>query len=96
MKDYQIEFERYLIDSKGVSRNTFESYTRDIAQFIHYLDICGYTSVQSVDSDAVNGYIDYCLKSGRSNSTITRITASIRCYFQFLNNLPCVFQNCVI
>lgn len=84
MKDYQIEFERYLTDSKGVSKNTFESYMRDIGQFVHYLDVCGYDSIQSVDSDAVNGYIDYCQKSGRSNSTITRITASVRCYFQFL------------
>ncbi len=93
MKDYQIEFERYLLDTKGVSKNTFESYTRDIGQFVHYLDVCGYDSIQSVDNVVVNGYIDYCIKSGRSNSTITRVTASIRCYFQFLNKEDIVTAN---
>ncbi len=93
MKDYQIEFERYLLDTKGVSKNTFESYTRDIGQFIHYLDVCGYNSLESVDNNVVNGYIEYCIKSGRSNSTITRVTASIRCYFQFLNKDNIVLSN---
>lgn len=93
MKDYQIEFEHYLLDTKGVSKNTFESYTRDIGQFIHYLEVCGYDSLESVDNTVVNGYIDYCIKSGRSNSTITRITASVRCYFQFLNKENIILSN---
>ncbi len=93
MKDYQMQFERYLLETKGVSKNTFESYSRDISQFLHYLEICGYESIQSVDNSVVNGYIEYCIKLGRSNSTITRITASIRCFFLFLNKEGIMLAN---
>lgn len=93
MKDYQIEFETYLYDTKGVSKNTFESYMRDIGQFVRYLEFVGYESVQAVNSETVNGYIDYCSKNGRSNATITRMTASLRCYFQFLMSIDVVTEN---
>ena len=84
MKDYQNEFKNYLIDSKGVSGNTFESYVRDVNKFIKYLEISGYESVSDVSREGVEEYLTYCRNNGKSVSTITRTVASIRCYYKFL------------
>lgn len=84
MKDFQSEFQYYLSDSKGVSSNTFESYMRDLNKFVKYLDIVGISSVLDVDNNTIKDYLNYCEKSGKSNSTITRIIASLRCYYKFL------------
>ena len=93
MKDYEREFERYLTDSKGVSSNTFESYLRDVSQFIKYLDVNGFASVTDVDTAAVENYIAYCESAGKSPSTLTRILASLRCYYKFLNSINATKSN---
>ena len=83
MKDYEREFERYLTDSKGVSSNTFESYLRDVSQYVKYLEMNGMTSVD-VDTATLENYLSYCESAGKSPSTLTRILASLRCYYKFL------------
>ncbi len=93
MKDYQIEFEQYLRDVKGSSNNTLESYMRDIGQFVKYLDVCNVDSVLDVNSDTVNSYIEYCKNSGRSSATITRVIASIRCFYLFLISIDKISFN---
>jgi len=84
MKDYQIEFEKYLRETKGASNNTLESYMRDMGQFIKYLLMIGVKSITEVNRDIVDGYVEYCKKSSRSNATVTRVIASIRCFYNFL------------
>ncbi|MEE1186343.1 MAG: site-specific tyrosine recombinase XerD [Acutalibacteraceae bacterium] len=84
MTDFQKEFELYLTDTKGASKNTLESYARDISQFINYLLKNNIEDVTDVSVNTVKDYISFCEKSGKSHATITRIVASIRCYYNFL------------
>lgn len=93
MKDYQNEFETYLVDSKGVSGNTLESYMRDVNKFIKYLELAGVESVADVDHGLLEEYLSYCEKSGKSVSTITRTVASLRCYYKFLMAEGVVSEN---
>ncbi|MBP5617728.1 MAG: site-specific integrase, partial [Clostridia bacterium] len=92
MKDYEREFERYLTDSKGVSSNTFESYLRDVSQYVKYLEMNSVPSVD-VDTAALENYLSYCEDAGKSPSTLTRILASLRCYYKFLVSIDAVKAN---
>lgn len=93
MKDYIEEFRGYLTDVKKVSKNTFESYVRDISQFLDYAASAGITAVSEIGSDFVAQYIHSLSARGRSNSTVTRVSASIRCYFGYLLSLGIVNEN---
>ncbi len=93
MKDYQIEFEQYLRETRGASSNTLESYMRDIGQFVKYLITIGASSVTDVDKSVIEGYMEYCKNCNRSNATITRIIASLRSYYSYLLSLNLVKVN---
>ena len=93
MRDFQREFELYLKEKKGASKNTLESYVRDISQFIKYLDKCNIENVVSVNNSNIKDYISFCEKSGKSQSTITRTIASVRCYYNYLIEIKVVNEN---
>lgn len=84
MKDYKQEFRQYLIDDKKVSSNTLESYMRDINQFDEYIDVRGFDDAANVTNADIREYIEYLTKKGKSHSTVVRVTASVRCFYQFL------------
>ena len=90
MVDYYKEFETYLIEKKHVSDNTLESYMRDIGQFLSYLKGKGVTDPTEADNSDIRTYISDMEAAGRSHSTVMRVLASIRCYYQYL-----VFENVI-
>lgn len=87
MKAYLSEFEVYLRDIKKSSANTLESYMRDIRQFASYCDTVKLRTLSSVKAPLINDYIVYLQNAGKSSATLTRILASLRCYFAFLNSI---------
>lgn len=93
MKDFIDEFGAYLRDVKEVSSNTFESYMRDITQFVTYIRTTSLSGLGSVRGEDVAKYIGTLTKQGRSKSTLTRVSASIRCYFQYLLSIGAVSEN---
>lgn len=78
------EFERYLLDDKQASRNTFLSYTRDISQFEKFLTYEGLHGFSSVTRDQVETYIQWMKKNGKSVSTVSRALASLKCFYGHL------------
>lgn len=84
MKDYIDIFKIYLTEQKKASDNTTESYMRDITQFTSYCASEKITDTADIDSDFINKYEDKLRKIGKSESTVSRITASLRCYYRFL------------
>lgn len=93
MKDYIAEFENYLINTKQSSKNTVESYLRDITQFVSFGASEGLSSSSEADATLVLKYIGMLTDEGRSNSTVTRVSASIRCYYQYLISAGIVSEN---
>jgi len=76
-------FFQYLADERNLSKNTLESYLRDIKQYISY--------VSNNNSDkywrekaAVYSYLHMLQNSGRAAATIHRNLVSLRAFFQFL------------
>lgn len=84
MKDFMDEFKIYLTTEKNASKNTLESYLRDLSQFLSYLNLNGYKKINDVKNDDFLSYVEHLQKLGKSYSTITRTIASLKNYFLFL------------
>ncbi len=84
MTDYKNEFGTYLLEHKKVSKNTYESYLRDISQFSVFLTGEQISDYTKVDQSLICRYVDRMRLMGRSSATITRAIASVRCYYQCL------------
>lgn len=84
MKNYAEDFNSYLINEKKSSKNTVESYMRDLNKFFTYCDINKIKRIESVTSDVIKKYEQYMSFNGQSEASVMRTLASLRCYFNFL------------
>lgn len=84
MKDFCSGFSDYLVNQKSVSANTLDSYVRDVAHFMTYLESVGVEDPSGVDTAGMNSYIDTLKQNKKSNATIIRNIASIRCFYQYM------------
>jgi integrase/recombinase XerD len=82
-KDLQA-FIRYLTEERGLSRNTLESYQRDLTQYIDYLHNHNIVSMQETSKTQIAGYLSKLRQLGRASATISRMMVSIRAFYQFL------------
>ena len=93
MKDYSNEFRRFLAESKKASDNTIESYMRDILQFSSYCTSQGKKDTALVNTSFLSKYTDNLRSIGKSEATVSRIIASLRCYYRFLVSIDAVEEN---
>ncbi|MBS4960293.1 MAG: site-specific tyrosine recombinase XerD [Clostridiales bacterium] len=85
--DHQIErFLEYLSTEKDAAENTLSSYRRDLMQFCAFLQNGGVTAWENVTKTHVLTYIYELKKLGRAGTTISRNMASLRVFFQYLQN----------
>ncbi len=82
MSDYLNQFDNYLRNVKKVSENTRLSYLRDIEAFFHYMQDIQLEPLKATQS-VISGYLDKLKAVGRSDTTILRTLASIRCLYKF-------------
>ena len=68
---------------KKLSKNTLESYQRDILQYQEYLEEKK-IDYKEVNNKNVLGYLDYLKGLDKKASTISRHLASIRLFYQYL------------
>ena len=94
MKTYLDDFKVYLKNTKKCSYNTLDAYVRDVEQFTKYCTEQGIDDIKSINNALINNYLEYVKIIGKSSSTKTRITSSIRCYFLFLSNTKIIEINC--
>ena len=82
--DRQLKFFfNFLENDKKLSKNTLESYKRDLKQFREYLEEHG-IHYNRVKEDDVQNYIQELQDKGKKPSSISRCIASIRSFFQFI------------
>ena len=66
----QIEaFKQYLIVDKKSSKNTVESYVRDLLQFSDFCSSLKINSVQKVKTATINSYLEYLTNEKKSDAT---------------------------
>ena len=93
MKAYIKEFEVFLKETKKCSSNTLESYLRDVSQFASFCDLLKMRSTSSIKYTHINEYIDSLKKAGKSEATVTRVIASLRCYYSFCVSVDICKEN---
>ena len=81
------EFLDYLENIKGSSKNTIQSYRRDLNNLIGFLNNYGHLDCNKITATHLNAYIMHLEKDGRAVSTISRNIASIHSFFQYLFKL---------
>lgn len=84
VKDYSVDFKIFLQQTKKCSLNTFQSYMRDLSQFIKFCKDSTVKDISKISSDTILKYIDYLSANGKSQATVMRVLATLRCYFGFL------------
>lgn len=76
----------YLQEIKGSSPNTVVSYRRDLVQMAAFLAEQGIATPVKVTKTSLNSYILYLEKQGKATTTISRVLASIKSFFQYQLN----------
>lgn len=86
MNIYLEDFIYYLAYEKELSKNTLESYKRDIFQFVAFLKDRHIRDIKEANKTTIITYLLHLQKKGKATSTISRNLASIRSFCQFLLN----------
>lgn len=83
MVDLQ-SFIRFLSVERGLSKNTLESYERDLQQFVDYLQRQGITAWKETSKTNIAGFLSQLKLLGRATATLSRNLVSIRAFYQYL------------
>ena len=84
MTDYIADYRTWLQEEKHASDNTLSSYLRDINQFKTWLLGAGSPDLRRVKKDTINEYMLYLSGAGKSPTTITRCTASLKSFYAYM------------
>lgn len=93
MNDIVMNYAIFLEKEKQLSKNTLESYKRDIKQYIAYLESKGTVDLAETNKTTIITYLIHLQNIGKAVSTISRSIASIRCFYQFLVHNKIVSQD---
>lgn len=77
------QYQRFLREEKDASANTLSSYSRDVEQFIQWLENADLLPEDATQTD-VDRYMKYLLSLGKSVATATRGLASLKSFYNFL------------
>lgn len=84
MNRYIEEFQTYLTDVKKASTNTCLSYIRDITQYESHLLAGGVENMLEAGPEDIASYIESLDQAGKSDSTILRSTAALKCFYNYM------------
>lgn len=77
-------FISYLTVVRGLSKNTLESYGRDVLKLISYLEGKGITNLDSVDYKQILDFLSFLKEQGLNTRSTARILVSIKQFYRFL------------
>ncbi len=80
------EYITYMQDERHKSKNTVESYRRDLTQYITYLTRSKINGVEKATKNDVLTYILELKQSGRAPASISRMLTSLRSFYSYLRN----------
>lgn len=84
MEEQIVDYLHYLLIERGLSKNTRESYRRDLHQYLAYLQKEQVNSWQEVDRFMILSFLQSLQKAGKSSATLDRMISSLRRFHQFL------------
>jgi integrase/recombinase XerD len=84
MNDYLDLFISYLAVEKGLSANTQEAYSRDLARYLDYLEQLGRTAPAGVTSGDIAAFLGRLKDQGIGPRSRARCLSAIRMFHRFL------------
>ncbi|OZB95459.1 site-specific tyrosine recombinase XerD [Paenibacillus sp. XY044] len=84
MIQYVQPFIRYIREEKGLSSNTLESYTRDVRQFVGFIEERGLSSADQVKRTHIQMYLNLKKQERLAPATLARKLVSVRSFFHYL------------
>ena len=86
MESKIIFFINYMSTVKRASRNTLESYRRDLEAMKEYFYAQGITDISKINNTNINSYVLYMEQNGKSSATIARSISTIKTFFRCMIN----------
>ena len=86
-------FEQYLREGKQASENTVQSYRRDLMQMITYLEEKEIREAAKVTKTSLHGYILHMEEQGKAATTISRMMAAMKAFFNYECMQACIRRN---
>ena len=86
------EFFNFLKNDKKVSNNTLQSYRRDLTQFKEYITNQD-KKYNKIKEEDIKNYLVYLEEQDKKPSTISRMIASIRSFYQYEVKIKKIGQN---
>ncbi len=77
-------FINYITVEKGLSKNTIESYSRDLKQFTDFLITINIKEVKELTRQNILEYMNHLKQNGKRATTISRNITTLRNFFRFL------------
>jgi integrase/recombinase XerD len=84
MNNLQDSFISYLAVVKGLSKNTLESYGRDVSKCVAYLEERGIVDIREVDYKVILDFLTHLRGQNLNARSVARILVSIKQFFKFL------------
>jgi integrase/recombinase XerD len=81
---YQDDFLRYLEKERKMAQNTLEAYKRDVMDFFVFAKEAGVDEIATLSNTDVVSYLLKMKAENKSAATVNRKLASIRAYFNYL------------
>lgn len=86
-------FEQHLREVKQASENTVQSYRRDLMQMITYLEEKEIREAAKVTKTSLHGYILHMEEQGKAATTISRMMAAMKAFFNYECMQACIRRN---
>ena len=83
---------RFILTEKGLSRNTANSYKRDITSFISWLNHQK-VPLKKSSNDNAEQFIRYLVQQDQTASSINRKISSLKGFFNYLMNINSIGKN---
>tara|TARA_Y200000002_G_scaffold28852_1_gene21627 strand:+ start:4430 stop:5296 length:867 start_codon:yes stop_codon:yes gene_type:complete len=84
---YLDNFKNYLEAEKKYSTLTVNAYTKDLEEFIDYLESIGISFNKNIEYTFIRNWIVFLSKKKISPNSINRKVSSLKAYFKFLVNI---------
>jgi integrase/recombinase XerD len=77
------EYINFLAVERGMSLNTLEAYSRDLAGYVGYMAERGITDINDTSSDHVIAYLSVLREKGLISPSVNRALAALRSFYKY-------------
>ena len=90
--NYEDKFESYMQTEKGAAKSTLSAYISDIREFTDFLAERGKQPEKANKADAA-AFVQKLSEAGKSSATVNRKLASLRGFYNYLQQISVVKEN---